>query len=304
MKTTTIKRDIDGILLLNKPQGLSSNAALQRAKHLFNARKAGHSGSLDPLATGMLPLCFGEATKFSQFLLDADKVYQASGLLGIKTDTSDSLGTILTAVQDVTVNETSLQTALSKFRGKTAQTPSMYSALKHHGQPLYRYARQGIEIARKPRIIDVHKLELLAFDGRHFTILVHCSKGTYIRNLIEDIGDFLKVGAHMTALHRKSCAGFNEDAMLGIEDMQAMPLQQREQHLLAMDTAIYHFPSIEFEPYQVKCIMQGRSLEGVGTSKDTLYRLYDHSKTFLGIGVAPVSGILKPQRLVANYSLK
>ena len=301
MKTTAPKRDIDGILLLNKPQGLSSNAALQRTKRLLNARKAGHTGSLDPLATGMLPICFGEATKFSQFLLNADKVYRATARLGIKTDTSDSLGEIVSQTSDFTIHKSDLEMALSQFRGSTSQTPSMYSALKHQGRPLYSYARQGIEIKRKSRIINVHRLELCSFDETSFSFIVHCSKGTYVRNLIEDIGDFLGCGAHMSALHRESCAAFTDTPMYDLNSLENMDLPQLDGCLLPVDAAITYLPLITLDAQSVSHILQGRSLPDLAISQDVLYRLYDTNHVFLGIGVAESNSYLKPQRLIANY---
>ena len=216
---TTEKRIVNGILLINKPQGLTSNAVLQQAKRLFHAQKAGHTGSLDPLATGMLPLCFGEATKFSQYLLDADKCYETTGLLGIKTNTADAMGDVIARVDDFTISIAQLQSVLDTFLGTIKQVPSMFSALKHQGKPLYKFARDGIEIERQAREITIHDLQLNAFDGREFKLTVSCSKGTYIRNLVEDIGNRLSVGAHVTQLHRVYTAGLASEPMFSLDEL-------------------------------------------------------------------------------------
>src|SRR3989338_3654622 len=211
MKTATPKPPVfplHGLILLNKHQDISSHSAMYKVKRLFQAEKAGHTGSLDPLATGMLPICLGEATKFSQYLLDADKSYQATGLLGSQTDTADSTGKVIACTESFSVTLGQLQQALEQFKGEVVQTTSMYSALKFQGRPLYEYARQGIAVDVKARNIAIHDLQLLAFDGQSFTIRVSCSKGTYIRNLVEDIGLALGVGAHLTQLHRLYTAGF------------------------------------------------------------------------------------------------
>src|SRR3990167_2002520 len=193
---------VDGILLLNKPLGLTSNAALQQVKRYYHAEKAGHTGSLDPLATGMLPICFGEATKFSQYVLLSDKTYLATGLLGTKTSTGDAEGEIIASIDKVNVSEDALLAVLKGFQGETLQLPSMFSALKHQGIPLYRYARKGIVIEREPRPIQIHELQLVGYDGKQFVIKVSCTKGTYIRNLIEDIGEKLGTFAYVNQLHR------------------------------------------------------------------------------------------------------
>lgn len=296
----TIKRDLNGILLVNKPQGLTSNAILQRVKRLYGARKAGHTGSLDPLATGMLPICFGEATKFSQFLLDADKCYQATGCLGIKTDTSDKLGVILEEKKDFSIKMSELEVVLSDFRGEIIQTPSMFSALKHQGRPLYTYARQGIEIPRKQRQVFIHSLQLDEYDGQHFKITVVCSKGTYIRNLIEDIGDTLGVGAHMSALHRIWTAGFNDQPMFSYEMLQNMSEEARDNILLPIDKAMpADIPAIMLNDSAARSIGQGRMVDCEQCQENILFRLYNEDNSFLGIGVGVANGLLKPQRLLA-----
>ena len=240
-------RDVHGIILLDKPGGITSNDALQQVKRIYNAAKAGHTGALDPLATGMLPICFGEATKFSQFLLDADKRYQVTARLGVRTDTSDSEGSV-DSVRPVDVNEDQLAQALDKFRGDIMQVPSMFSALKHQGRPLYEYAREGIEIEREARPITIYSLELKAFSGEEISLEVHCSKGTYIRSLIDDLGELLGCGAHVIQLRRTQVASYPNDKMLNLEKLNEIldecrdqgfpPREHREQYLWPMASAV------------------------------------------------------------------
>ncbi|MCC5791984.1 MAG: tRNA pseudouridine(55) synthase TruB [Legionellaceae bacterium] len=294
------KRSINGILLLNKAQGISSNKALQQAKSLYTARKAGHTGSLDPLATGMLPLCFGEATKFSQFLLDADKRYQAVACLGIKTDTADALGQIIAQVTRFSVSQERLLACLADFRGSIQQVPSMYSALKHQGRPLYRYAREGVVIERAARTIHIHQLDLLAFDGVHFSLDVTCSKGTYIRNLVEDIGEALGVGAHLTALHRQYTAGFAQEPMLNLAELAQLSESERDALLLPMDRAIDWMPECELSSEQSLLLRQGREISLPSLREQVLYRLYDSEAQFIGIGQALSRDALKAHRLIAT----
>lgn len=300
------KQNIDGILLVNKPQGLSSNAVLQKVKKLYQAKKAGHTGSLDPLATGMLPVCFGEATKVSQFLLNADKSYEATALLGIKTDTGDSTGKILTQVDNFSISKTQLEAVLQKFIGHIRQVPSMYSALKHQGKPLYHYARAGIEIARESREILIKSIQLTHLCQKEFSIVVECSKGTYIRNLIEDIGAELGVGAHVTRLHRRYTSGFSEEAMYSIEDLEAMTVQQRMQLLFPIDRAVNFFPEICLHEIDVVSIRQGKTLDQrqlLDRQASGLTRLYDRHAQFIGLGELHDSGALTAKRLLATSSL-
>ncbi|MCE3045283.1 tRNA pseudouridine(55) synthase TruB [Legionella sp. 16cNR16C] len=288
---------INGILLLNKPQGLSSNAVLQKAKRLLNAAKAGHTGSLDPLATGMLPLCFGEATKVCQYLLDADKTYQATGRLGIKTDSGDSTGTIVAQISDLpAISESVLQSVVQEFTGAIEQTPSMYSALKHQGKPLYKYAREGKTLERKKRIINIYHIELKNFDGQDFAIEVSCSKGTYIRSLIEDIGERLGVYAHMTQLHRLHTAGFKHEPMYTFEQLSVQDDLQKL--LLPMDDAISHLPAVELEDNQLQCLRQGKIIQLTNDVLPGLLRLYNQSN-FSGIGEINENGDLLVRRLLS-----
>lgn len=217
MSQILFKHSISGVVLLDKPLGLTSNKALQKVKHLFGANKAGHTGSLDPLATGMLPICFGDATPFSQYLLDADKCYTVTACLGVKTTTGDKEGDVIASIPLPETITAKLSHILSQFTGDITQVPSMYSALKHEGKPLYKLARKGIEIERAARPITIHAIELLHVDLPYVSLRVICSKGTYIRNLIEDIGDALDVGAHVVALHREWVSGLKQYPMLTLD---------------------------------------------------------------------------------------
>jgi tRNA pseudouridine55 synthase len=223
-----IKRAINGVLLLDKPLGFSSNQALQRVKWLYQAAKAGHTGSLDPLATGLLPICLGEATKFSHYLLDADKSYRALIRLGSTTTTADAEGEVLTR-SDVHVDQAQLESVLKSFVGDIVQVPPMYSALKHAGKALYEYARAGVDIERKGREVTIHQIMLERFEGELLEIVVTCSKGTYIRTLAEDIGDALGCGAHLAGLRRLTTAHLKLENAVTIEQLEAMA-QKREMH--------------------------------------------------------------------------
>ena len=291
---------IDGILLLDKPQGISSNAALQQVKRLYGARKAGHTGSLDPLATGMLPICFGEATKFSQFDLDSDKTYSATGLLGVKTSTSDAMGEVISEVQHVSVTESELSAVLAQFQGESLQTPSMYSALKHQGVPLYKYARKGIEIARPARPIQIHDLQLLQFQNNSFDIRVSCSKGTYIRNLVEDIGDILSVGAHVTQLRRLFTKGYEAHKMYSLDILQTLSPQDLLSLLLPVDTPILHLPALTLSFDEVVSLRQGKIVprDSQGLTGECL-RLYGENQYFVGLGHWLAEGQLGAKRLIS-----
>jgi tRNA pseudouridine55 synthase len=296
----TEKKTINGILLLNKSQGITSNTALQQVKRLFQAKKAGHTGSLDPLATGMLPICFGEATKICQYLLDADKCYQTTGLLGLKTNTADSTGEVIARVDNVLVTLLQLKAVLARYTGAIQQTPSMFSALKYNGTPLYRFARAGIEIERAARDIVVKSLELSNFNDKEFTLTVVCSKGTYIRNLVEDIGDDLKVGAHVTMLHRVYTAGFEKMPMYTFEQLQEMSSIEQMNCLIPMDKAVDYLTPVSLSEAEALTIREGRIL--VGTIINDVVecvRLYDEHKQFIGLGERLINGDLKAKRLLS-----
>lgn len=291
-------QSVHGILLVDKPNGLTSNAVLQRIKHHLCAKKAGHTGSLDPMATGMLPICFGEATKFSQYLLDADKCYEVTGLLGVKTNTADAMGEVIATHPNVNVSRDELQNVLNQFIGQTKQIPSMFSALKHQGKPLYTYARAGIEIERQARNIFIHQLELTHFDGQSLSLTVTCSKGTYIRNLIEDIGDTLGVGAHITRLHRCYTAGLANEPMFTLDDLLKQPPGEVMKQLLPMERAICDLPCLILDSDEAVSLQQGRVLHST-TKGSGLVRLYANDSEFMGIGEVQDNGCLVAKRLLS-----
>lgn len=298
-----IREAIDGILLLDKPCGVTSNHALQRARNLLNAQKAGHTGSLDPLATGMLPLCFGSATRFGHYLLEADKQYVADGLLGIKTSTADALGEVIEQAESVDVTREELEAVLEQFRGDILQVPSMFSALKHQGQPLYKLARAGKTVERAARPVTVRALRLDRFEGNTFTLTVTCSKGTYIRNLVEDIGDALGVGAHVTALRRIWTGGFAGSPMLTLEAFEAMTPEARREALLPAEAAVDTFPAIELDTESLKRLQQGQSLSPEhDLAANTLVRLKDAEGNFNGLGVILEDNRLHARRLLPTES--
>ncbi|WED43164.1 tRNA pseudouridine(55) synthase TruB [Legionella cardiaca] len=302
MSKIDCNQPINGILLVNKPQGLSSNALLQKVKRLYRAKKAGHTGSLDPLATGMLPICFGEATKFCQYLLDADKSYEATALLGIKTNTGDALGDVIAEQPFFTVSETQLRDAISLFTGCIKQTPSMFSALKHKGVPLYKYAREGVSIDREARDIIIHQLELTSFNEKSFDITVSCSKGTYIRNLVEDIGDFLKVGAHITKLHRLYTAGFSKEVMYSLDELQNKNTSELSACLLPMEYAVKHFPAITLDNSEIVALRQGKILKDRKENVEDCVRLHNEIGQFIGLGTFLAEGLVV-KRLLTEQAM-
>ncbi|MFT4058804.1 MAG: tRNA pseudouridine(55) synthase TruB [Legionella sp.] len=300
MKINELSSVNNGILLLNKSLGMTSNKALQKAKKLLGAKKAGHTGSLDPLATGMLPICFEEATKICQFLLDADKCYETTGMLGIKTSTADAAGKVIAYSECFQVSQSQLQEVLTHYTGQLSQTPSMFSALKHKGVPLYRLARSGIEIERKERDIIIHDLRLNSFDGIQFELTVTCSKGTYIRNLVEDIGDSLNVGAYVSRLHRVYTAGLNHLPIYTLDELESMSLVERIACLIPMDKAIDYLPSMVLADDEVWAIRQGRVVnKNLDVEGMNCVRLYNESTQFIGLGEFSTTGILKAKRLLA-----
>ena len=251
-------RPVHGVVLLNKPLGLSSNQALQKVRRLFQAEKAGHTGALDPLATGMLPLCFGEATKFSQFLLDADKRYITKVALGVRTTTGDAEGDVLTTEPVPNLTDEALESILDRFRGEIEQIPPMYSALKHEGKPLYEYARQGIVIERKRRAVTISDLTVIERTENSLTLDISCSKGTYIRTIGEDVGEALGCGAHLSALHRVSSAGYDPQDMLTLEEFEAIAeggYPELDKHLLPMDSAVMHLNRVELSAADARDIL-------------------------------------------------
>lgn len=303
-------RAIDGVLLLDKPVGLSSNHALQRAKRLFFAAKAGHTGSLDPLATGVLPVCFGEATKFSQFLLDADKRYRATFVLGEKTATGDAEGEALETLSAAHVTEPDLRSAIGALTGEIDQIPPMYSALKQNGQPLYKLARQGIEIERKARRVTIYEFELLAFrpgERAELEVDVHCSKGTYIRSLAEDLGEALECGGHVSALRRTATGPFEESRCVTIDqlnDERGDGLSELlDHHLLPPDTPVAALPALTLPESSAYYFRLGNPVMDaqvyrIGQEGD-MVRVFCESGQFLGVASLD-EGRAAPKRLVAN----
>jgi tRNA pseudouridine55 synthase len=292
---------VDGLLLLNKPAGLTSNQALQRVKHLLNARKAGHTGSLDPAATGMLPLCFGEATKVCAFLLDADKSYRVTAKLGIATDTGDADGTE-NATSDVPeLPRDQWLAILEGFLGQSEQIPPMYSALKQGGKRLYELARKGEIVERKPRPIRIDAIELLEIAGTRLVFTVHCSKGTYIRTLVEDIAAKAGTVAHTVRLHRESVAEFQADDMIELSRVEAAAEESRaalRDSLLPPDAALQALPAIALDVAGGQRFTAGQSVSAVRyVAVSGLARVYGGAGEFLGVGELSDGGQVAPRRV-------
>jgi tRNA pseudouridine55 synthase len=297
----TFSRAINGILLLDKPLGVSSNHALQSIKKTLYADKAGHTGSLDPLASGMLPICLGAATRYAQYLLNADKCYKAQIRLGQTTTTGDREGKIVAETPLPLLGEKEVAAVLKTFLGPQQQCPPMYSALKHQGKRLYELARQGIEVERPLREIEIHSIKLLAYDITTLTIEVHCSKGTYIRTLAEDIGKKLECGAHLAALHRLSVAGFNSDTMLTLDQLQELSTQKGvsvlEKYVLPMDKALTHYPSLMLSEWWLTLLKYGKSFVS-SEIPPGLKRLYAYDGQFKGLVLVDEVGRIKAERLL------
>ncbi|WP_108650022.1 tRNA pseudouridine(55) synthase TruB [Dongshaea marina] len=301
-------RDVHGVLLLDKPTGITSNDALQQVKRIYNAAKAGHTGALDPLATGMLPICFGEGTKFSQFLLDSDKRYQVTAKLGERTSTSDSDGEVI-ATRPVNVALSELLDVLDQFRGDQQQIPSMYSALKYQGKPLYQYAREGVEVPREARPISIFELKLDSFEGDELKMEVHCSKGTYIRTLVDDIGEALGCGAHVTQLRRTQVAQYPAARMITLEQLGAIfeqakadtrpPREVLDPLLLPIDTAVMNLPEVNMLPMVASYVQQGQAVQVPGAPLEGSVRMtVGPERTFIGVAEIDDDGKVAPRRLV------
>ena len=295
-------RDIHGVFLLDKPQGMSSNDIMQKVKRIFQANKTGHTGALDPLATGMLPICLGEATKFSQFLLDADKRYLVTAKLGERTDTSDAEGQIV-ETREVKVKTPEILTALEQFRGDILQVPTMFSALKHNGKPLYEYARQGITVEREARPITIFELNFIEYNAPYLTLEVHCSKGTYIRTLVDDLGEVLGCGAHVTMLRRTAVADYPTEKMLDWHTLQSLAEQQDlallDALLLPMDTAVAKLPALTLDENQTQGIGFGQRIKFDNPNRlQGQVRLFSHENRFLGVAMIDENNVIRPQRLV------
>ena len=296
-------RDIDGVFLLDKAQGMSSNDIMQKVKRLFRANKAGHTGALDPLATGMLPICLGEATKFSQFLLDSDKRYVVTAKLGERTDTSDAEGQVV-ETRPVNVKTAEILTALEQFRGNILQVPTMFSALKHNGKPLYEYARQGIIVEREARPITIFELNFIEYNAPYLTLEVHCSQGTYIRTLVDDLGEALGCGAHVTMLRRTAVADYPVVDMMPLEELQLLaesfPLSELDRLLLPMDTAVSKLPALHLNAGQSKAIGFGQRVKFANEQQlQGQVRLFSAENLFLGVALID-GNIIRPQRLVTQ----
>jgi len=303
-------RDINGVLLLDKHQGLSSNDVLQKVKRIYNANKAGHTGALDPLATGMLPICLGESTKFSQFLLDADKRYRVIARLGQRTNTSDADGEVVQE-RPVEFTQEQLDAALDQFRGDSQQIPSMYSALKHQGKPLYEYARQGIDVPREARDITVYELQFIRWEGDELELEIHCSKGTYIRTIIDDLGEVLGCGAHVIYLRRVQVSNYPSERMVSLEQLQQMvaaaeeagvePRTVLDPLLLPMDTAASHLPEINLTDVVAAYVLQGQPVQVQGLPAEGMVRInVGEKRRFIGVGEVDDQGRLAPRRLVVE----
>ncbi|MEX2489660.1 MAG: tRNA pseudouridine(55) synthase TruB [Pseudomonadales bacterium] len=303
-------RKVNGILLLDKPPKLTSNGALQLVKRLYKAAKAGHTGSLDPLATGVLPLCFGEATKFSQFLLEADKQYVTTITLGVSTTTGDADGEIVDtgAVGSYTIDD--IEEVVSQFRGVIDQTPSMYSAVKLNGEPLYKLARQGIEVERESRRVTIYKLDVLRYEADQLELEIICSKGTYIRSLAEDIGEVLGCGAHISALRRIASGPFNVDQVHTLEELESLRdtegLAALDRLLMPESAAVQDWPAVELTEITASWLRQGQAVQIPHAPTEGWVRIFSESEDdnqgeFLGVGEILGDGRVAPRRLVAVH---
>ncbi|WOX04778.1 tRNA pseudouridine(55) synthase TruB [Microbulbifer pacificus] len=307
-------RQVDGVLLLNKPAGISANDALQKAKRLFFANRAGHTGALDPLATGVLPICFGEATKFSQYLLDADKRYRSTFCFGMTTETGDADGNVVSTTDASGITEAQVRKAMEAFRGTISQVPSMYSALKYNGQPLYKLARQGIEVEREPRKVEIYSYELLTFIPAadspdklpRAEVEVHCSKGTYVRSLAEDLGKALGVGAFVEKLHRSAAGPYHEDDAVTLEELAEERGEDRaellDHHLLPADSPASALPKMILTDDSGYYLRQGQPVMDLQVyrlgDEGDMVRLFLESGEFLGVGEITDDGRVAPRRLV------
>ncbi|QTF09985.1 tRNA pseudouridine(55) synthase TruB [Brenneria izadpanahii] len=304
-------RDVHGVLLLDKPQGMSSNDVLQKVKRIFNANKAGHTGALDPLATGMLPICLGEATKFSRYLLDSDKRYRVIARLGQRTDTSDADGNVIEE-RPITFSSAELDAALESFRGTTQQVPSMYSALKHQGRPLYEYARQGLVVPREARDITVYELLFIRCEGDELELEIHCSKGTYIRTIIDDLGEKLGCGAHVIYLRRLQVAAYPVERMVTLDKLYALleraqaeersPALSLDPLLMPMESPAMHFPEVNLTPVTAGYLKLGQAVQAAGAPLDGMVRITEGDEhKFIGMGEIDDDGRVAPRRLVVEF---
>ncbi|MEX0943170.1 MAG: tRNA pseudouridine(55) synthase TruB [Pseudomonadales bacterium] len=303
------RRQVDGILVLDKPAGMTSNGALQAVKRCLNAAKAGHTGSLDPLATGVLPLCFGEATKFSQYLLDADKRYRARIKLGVATASGDADGDVIAERPVPALSESYLEGILDAFRGEIEQTPSMYSAIKQDGTPLYKLARQGIEVERKSRKVVIYDLALTRFCGDELTLEIFCSKGTYIRSIAEDIGHVLGCGAHVVGLSRLASGPYHLREAHTLDEIiklkENMGLEAIDELMRPAASAVQHWPAVELTEVTASYLRQGQAVQISHAPTHGWVRIFSESTDsegdFLGVGEILEDGRVAPRRLVATH---
>ena len=297
------RRRVDGILLLDKPQGLSSNQVLGRVKYIFRALKGGHSGTLDPMATGLLPILLGEATKFSQLGLDADKEYEATVMLGVTTTTGDAEGEVLER-REVTVGRADVEALLPRFRGEISQIPPMYSALKKDGQPLYKLARAGEVVEREARSVTIARLDLLALDGAQMRLSVACSKGTYIRTLVEDLGQLLGCGAHVAELRRTQAGPFSLAQTVTLEELEKAHAEggseALDRFLLPADSGLEHWPLLQFSEHSAYYWLHGQPVRAPEAPKFGMVRVQDHTGRFIGIGEVSEDGRIAPKRLIST----
>lgn len=304
-------RDVHGVLLLDKSQGMSSNDVLQKVKRIFNANKAGHTGALDPLATGMLPICLGEATKFSRYLLDSDKRYRVIARLGQRTDTSDADGNVI-ETRPVNFSQAELEGALESFRGTTRQVPSMYSALKYQGRPLYEYARQGQVVPREAREITVYELRFIRYEGDELELEIHCSKGTYIRTIIDDLGEKLGCGAHVIYLRRLQVSTYPTEKMVTLDQLHGLlaqaqaddraPALSLDPLLMPMDSPVMDFPEVNLNPVVAGYLKLGQAVQTPGTLSNGMVRITEgEERKFIGMGEIDEDGRVAPRRLVVEF---
>ncbi len=294
-------RRLDGILLLDKPIGLTSNAALQEVKRLYRAQKAGHTGSLDPQASGLLPICFGEATKLSAYLLDADKAYEGTCKLGVITRTADAEGEVVETRPVEGIDEARVQDVLARFIGEIQQVPPMHSAVKVNGQPLYKLAHQGLEIEREPRTVTIHELEMTRLEGDELDIRLRCSKGTYVRALAEEIGEALGCGAHLSALRRTRAGPFHIDEAVSLTELETLAesgLAALDARLLPMETALADWPAVRLSDNSAWYLTQGQPVLVPQAPTSGWVRLYQGETRFLGVGQVLDDGRIAPRRLV------
>ena len=304
-------RSVNGVLLLNKPIGTTSNKVLQKVRWIFDANRAGHTGALDPLASGVLPICFGEATKFSQYLLDSNKYYRSTYTLGISTATGDSEGEIISQQDASKITWQQVEDKIKDFVGEINQVPSMYSALKHNGQPLYKLARQGIEIDRPARQITIFDYQIIDFRSGTYPevdVEVHCSKGTYIRTLAEDLGKVLGCGAHVSALHRFKAGPYDETQTVTLDELEKLKdqgsLEQLDQLLKPVDTPVSGYPAVEFDKITAGYFQLGQAISANKVFRQAqegaIVRVFREGGVFLGIGTVTEDGKIAPKRLIVE----